>query len=217
MSGYAKGPGPRVRTVSDVGYCWLAWWYWSSASGSSQVIGSTPPDRASPRPLNIARFQLLDPRARDFHPNWAQAADTTVAIKRTESGQDPQNRVLTDLVGELAMRSDEFRTRWPGTTSGCTTPRRRQTLVTTIISPATCRSRVQFLAAEAAIFGAETGCLGVYPPWLAAPPGLQGRIRTGRHQRHCAARLALNVCRAPAAQRRRYVAPEQPHANQPSA
>lgn len=66
------------------------------------------------RPVNIARFHFLDPRALDFYPTWAQAADTTVAIMRTEAGRDPHNRDLTDLVGELAMRSDEFRTRWAG-------------------------------------------------------------------------------------------------------
>ncbi len=64
------------------------------------------------RPVNIARFHFLDPRARDFFPNWEQAADTTVAIMRTEAGHDPHNRELADLVGELAMCSDEFRTRW---------------------------------------------------------------------------------------------------------
>jgi transcriptional regulator with XRE-family HTH domain len=64
------------------------------------------------RPVNIARFHFLDPRAHDFYPNWDRAADTTVAIMRTEAGRDPHNRELTDLVGELAMRSDEFRTRW---------------------------------------------------------------------------------------------------------
>jgi transcriptional regulator with XRE-family HTH domain len=67
-----------------------------------------------PRSVNIARFHFLDPRAHDFYPNWATAADTTVEIMRTEAGRDPHDRDMTDLVGELAMRSDEFRTRWAG-------------------------------------------------------------------------------------------------------
>lgn len=66
----------------------------------------------SPGPANIARFQFLDPAARDFYPGWDQAADITVAIMRTEAGRDPHNRHLADLVGELATRSEEFRTRW---------------------------------------------------------------------------------------------------------
>lgn len=65
-----------------------------------------------PDPANIARFQFLDPAARDFYPGWDQAADITVAIMRTEAGRDPHNRHLTDLIGELATRSEEFRTRW---------------------------------------------------------------------------------------------------------
>ena len=31
---------------------------------------------------------------------------------RTEAGRDPHDRNLTDLVGELSTRSDDFRTRW---------------------------------------------------------------------------------------------------------
>ena len=49
---------------------------------------------------------------RDFYPDWDDAAHTTVALLRTEAGRDPYNRDLTALVGELATRSDEFRTRW---------------------------------------------------------------------------------------------------------
>lgn len=64
------------------------------------------------RPANLARFNFLDPRARDFYPNWDDAAHTSVALLRTEAGRDPHNRDLTALVGELATLSEEFRTRW---------------------------------------------------------------------------------------------------------
>ena len=64
------------------------------------------------RPANLARFNFLDPRAKDFYPDWNDAANTSVALLRTEAGRDPHNRDLTDLVGELATRSEEFRTRW---------------------------------------------------------------------------------------------------------
>ncbi len=36
----------------------------------------------------------------------------TVAILRTEAGRNPHDRALSDLVGELATRSDAFRSRW---------------------------------------------------------------------------------------------------------
>jgi transcriptional regulator with XRE-family HTH domain len=67
---------------------------------------------AERRPANLARYCFLAPTAEEFYPDWNEAADTTVAILRTEAGRDPHNRALTDLVGELATRSDAFRTRW---------------------------------------------------------------------------------------------------------
>ena len=35
-----------------------------------------------------------------------------MAILRTEAGRDPYDRRLSDLVGELSTRSEEFRRRW---------------------------------------------------------------------------------------------------------
>jgi transcriptional regulator with XRE-family HTH domain len=64
------------------------------------------------RPANLGRYCFLDASAAEFYPDWEEAADTTVALLRTEAGRDPYNRALTDLVGELATRSDAFRTRW---------------------------------------------------------------------------------------------------------
>ncbi len=64
------------------------------------------------QPPNLARYCFLDRRSESFHDNWAATADITVAILRTEAGRNPHDRALTDLVGELATRSDEFRTRW---------------------------------------------------------------------------------------------------------
>ena len=64
------------------------------------------------RPVNHARFVFLSPRAPDFYGDWERAADDTVAILRTEAGRDPYDRDLSDLVGELSTRSEEFRTRW---------------------------------------------------------------------------------------------------------
>jgi transcriptional regulator with XRE-family HTH domain len=64
------------------------------------------------RPVNHARFNFLNPRARDFWLDWERAADDSVAMLRTEAGRDPYDRALTDLVGELCTRSDDFRSRW---------------------------------------------------------------------------------------------------------
>lgn len=64
------------------------------------------------RPPNSARFTFLDPAARDFWDDWERAADDTVGILRGLAGRNPYDKALTDLVGELSTRSEEFRTRW---------------------------------------------------------------------------------------------------------
>ncbi|MFH9811854.1 helix-turn-helix transcriptional regulator [Streptomyces olivaceus] len=67
---------------------------------------------AAPTPVNIARFQFLDPTSRGFFPDWNASVDTTVALLRTEAGRAPGDTELTGLIGELVTRSDEFRTAW---------------------------------------------------------------------------------------------------------
>jgi transcriptional regulator with XRE-family HTH domain len=64
------------------------------------------------RPANLARFCFLHPQAGEFYPDWDEVASSTVALLRTEAGRDPYNRELTDLVGELATRSEQFRALW---------------------------------------------------------------------------------------------------------
>lgn len=64
------------------------------------------------RPPNQARFLFLDDGAGDFWRDWAVNADDAVALLRASAGRDPYDRRLTDLVGELATRSEDFRVRW---------------------------------------------------------------------------------------------------------
>ncbi len=67
---------------------------------------------SSIRPANNARFVFLDPRSREFYVDWEKGADDIVAILRTEAGRTPYDPGLTELVGELSTRSEEFATRW---------------------------------------------------------------------------------------------------------
>jgi transcriptional regulator with XRE-family HTH domain len=64
------------------------------------------------RPVNPMRFVFLNPAAQDFFLDWDGVADDAVAALRIEAGRNPYDRGLSDLVGELATRSAEFRTRW---------------------------------------------------------------------------------------------------------
>lgn len=64
------------------------------------------------RPANAARFLFLDPRARTFYPDWDTLTRDSVAALRSEAGRNPYDRGLSDLVGLLSTRSEEFRTLW---------------------------------------------------------------------------------------------------------
>jgi transcriptional regulator with XRE-family HTH domain len=89
-------------------------------NGRLDVIATNPLGRAlfapaftdPTAPLNLARFTFVEPRSLEFFVDWDDVANATVAILRVEAGRDPADGNLTDLVGELATRSDEFRTRW---------------------------------------------------------------------------------------------------------
>jgi transcription regulator MmyB-like protein len=68
---------------------------------------------ASPlRPANLGRFVFLDSRSREFYRNWDQIADAGVGSLRAETGRNPDDRALTDLIDELSSGSEDFRERW---------------------------------------------------------------------------------------------------------
>ena len=63
-------------------------------------------------PLNLARYLFLDPHSRGFYLDWDGVADDLVGTLRAQAGRDPRDRELSDLIGELSTRSDEFVARW---------------------------------------------------------------------------------------------------------
>ncbi|WP_316778560.1 helix-turn-helix transcriptional regulator [Streptomyces sasae] len=63
-------------------------------------------------PVNSARYMFLDPASRDFWADWDKGADDSVAFLRIETGRAPHDKALTDLIGELTTRSDDFARRW---------------------------------------------------------------------------------------------------------
>ncbi|MBI5160734.1 MAG: helix-turn-helix domain-containing protein [Micrococcales bacterium] len=86
----------------------------------SDLLALNPLARAFFRPLlddpanqrNNARFTFLSPASRLFYRDWEHGADMVVANLRTAAGRNPHDKPLTDLIGELVTRSDEFRSRW---------------------------------------------------------------------------------------------------------
>ncbi|MFF9706649.1 helix-turn-helix transcriptional regulator [Streptomyces griseofuscus] len=114
----SRGPLPDsvLRVLRSMGDCPAF-----IRNGRLDVLATNPLGRAlySPlyatgarEPVNIARFQFLDPTGPDFFPRWEEAVNTTVALLRTEAGRAPHDTELTGLIGELVTRSDEFRTAW---------------------------------------------------------------------------------------------------------
>ncbi len=63
-------------------------------------------------PLNVARYLFLDPHSKGFFLDWESVADDTVGALRMQVGKNARDRKLSDLIGELSTRSDDFATRW---------------------------------------------------------------------------------------------------------
>ena len=83
-------------------------------------LGANPLGRALYAPVFDSREQprqqrpvhVPGPGRRDFYADWERIADELVAHLRSEAGRNPYDRQLSDLIGELSTRSDEFRVRW---------------------------------------------------------------------------------------------------------
>ncbi|MEU6739798.1 helix-turn-helix transcriptional regulator [Streptosporangium sandarakinum] len=61
---------------------------------------------------NRLRSFFLDPEEQAFHRDWAKAAAGFVATLRTTVGDDTDDPRFVELVGELALSSQRFRTLW---------------------------------------------------------------------------------------------------------
>lgn len=90
------------------------------ANGRLDILYANPmaealysPQHSDPaRPVNSGRFLFLDPRARTFYADWEGTARDVVAALRGEAGRNPYDRALSDLIGLLSTRSEEFRVQW---------------------------------------------------------------------------------------------------------
>jgi transcriptional regulator with XRE-family HTH domain len=64
------------------------------------------------RERNYIRWMFLDPAARDIHLDWNSVAADVVGTLRLDAGRHPDDVLLNQLVGELTIKSPEFRTWW---------------------------------------------------------------------------------------------------------
>jgi transcriptional regulator with XRE-family HTH domain len=70
--------------------------------------------RLPPRHRNYTRWVFLDPAAREAFANWPAVAADVVGTLRLYAGRCPDDPLLNELVGELTIKSAEFRTWWNG-------------------------------------------------------------------------------------------------------
>ncbi|MGW2616384.1 helix-turn-helix transcriptional regulator [Streptomyces sp. NPDC001500] len=68
--------------------------------------------RTGPEGRSIPRHVFLDPGSRDFYPEWSAVAVQCVAHLRMLAGHHQDDRRLTALVGELSLKSEDFRRLW---------------------------------------------------------------------------------------------------------
>ncbi|MFB6892441.1 helix-turn-helix transcriptional regulator [Kitasatospora sp. NPDC056327] len=61
---------------------------------------------------NIARITFLEPASRTLYDDWVGCARENAAFLRLEAGRRPDDPRLAELIGELSVRSQEFRRWW---------------------------------------------------------------------------------------------------------
>ncbi|OBB92245.1 helix-turn-helix domain-containing protein [Mycolicibacterium peregrinum] len=82
-----------------------------AANALGRALYSPLFDRTVGRP-NFARFIFFDSCAAQVFPEWDRTADEAVALLQAEAARDPHSAAITQIIGELATQSVEFRTRW---------------------------------------------------------------------------------------------------------
>lgn len=61
---------------------------------------------------NIARITFLDETSRELYADWASCARENVAYLHLAAGRHPEDPQLASLIGELSMKSQDFRRWW---------------------------------------------------------------------------------------------------------
>ncbi|MFF4270790.1 helix-turn-helix transcriptional regulator [Streptomyces sp. NPDC001536] len=80
---------------------------WNALGDAVHGFGHLAPGRRNP-----VRQLFLDPAGRDLYSDWAAAASQCVANLRLSAGAHPDDPAVRDLVGELSLKSEEFRRLW---------------------------------------------------------------------------------------------------------
>jgi len=65
-----------------------------------------------PAERNIARITFLDETSRELYADWTSCARENVAYLHLDAGRHPEDPQLASLIGELSMKSEDFRHWW---------------------------------------------------------------------------------------------------------
>ncbi|MEU8513574.1 helix-turn-helix transcriptional regulator [Kitasatospora sp. NPDC048722] len=65
-----------------------------------------------PAERNIARITFLDETSRELYADWTSCARENVAYLHLDAGRHPEDPRLASLIGELSMKSEDFRRWW---------------------------------------------------------------------------------------------------------
>ncbi|MFJ8626531.1 helix-turn-helix transcriptional regulator [Kitasatospora sp. NPDC093550] len=84
---------------------------WNALAGAVNGF-ATRTDGSPDGSPNQARHAFLDPAAREYYRQWDAVAAETVSYLRRDAGLHPDDPALSALVGELSVRSEEFRRLW---------------------------------------------------------------------------------------------------------
>ncbi|MBF9066808.1 helix-turn-helix domain-containing protein [Streptacidiphilus fuscans] len=71
------------------------------------ALGALPPEQR-----NFAWMVFMDPAAHEFYDDWESKARDVVSCLRMDAGRTPDDPKLAALIGELSVKSPEFRQWW---------------------------------------------------------------------------------------------------------
>ncbi|MFI6374430.1 helix-turn-helix domain-containing protein [Streptomyces sp. NPDC050546] len=83
--------------------------YYDCLAANALATALTPIFRPG---VNLLRAVFLDPAERELRRDWEDLTSEAVAALRSEAGADVEDPRLRDLVGDLSLRSERFRTLW---------------------------------------------------------------------------------------------------------
>jgi transcriptional regulator with XRE-family HTH domain len=103
-----------LRTLDDAGSPAFVIGHRMDILASNRLVRAliTDFDALPHRDRNLVRFMFLDETARELYGDWEAYAADSVAALRLSAGRHPDDRQLNELVGELTIKSAEFRTWW---------------------------------------------------------------------------------------------------------